>query len=58
LYLPAANRGGPNDLANNYSFIHPFPYDYVLRRDTTQRLDHQLTSKNRIMGRIIENLDN
>jgi hypothetical protein len=57
-YLPAPNRLGPNDLSNNYSFIHPFPYDYVLRRDTTQRLDHQITSKNRIMGRIIENLDN
>ncbi len=57
-YLDAPNRGGPNDLSNNYSFIHPWPYDYVLRRDTTQRLDHQLTANNRVMGRIIENLDN
>jgi hypothetical protein len=57
-YLPGPNRSGPGALSNNYSFIHPFPYDYVLRRDTTQRIDHQLTTNNRIMGRIIENLDN
>jgi hypothetical protein len=57
-YLPAPNRLGPSDLSSNYSFIHPYPYDYILRRDTTQRIDHQLTNKNRIMGRMIENLDN
>jgi hypothetical protein len=57
-YLPAPNRLGPNELSNNYSFIHPFPYDYVLRRDTTQRIDHHFSSSNRLMGRLIENLDN
>jgi hypothetical protein len=57
-FLPGPNRLGPNDLSNNYSFIHPYPYDYVLRRDTTQRIDHHISSANRIMGRLIENLDN
>ena len=56
-YLPAPNRGGPSDLANNYSFVFPFSFDYTLRRDMTQRIDHQLTSKNRLMGRLIENWD-
>jgi len=57
-YLPAPNRLGPNDLSNNYAFIFPFPYDYALRRDTTQRIDHHITSRNRLMGRFIQNLDN
>jgi hypothetical protein len=57
-YLPAPNRLGPNDQSNNYSFIHPYPYDYILRRDTTQRIDHHFTSNNRLMGRLVENLDN
>lgn len=51
-YLPAPNRPG---LANNYSFVFPFPTDYALREDFTQRIDHHLTSNNRIMGRVIEN---
>jgi len=53
-YLPAPNRGGPNALGSNYAFTFPFPQDYHLRKDFTQRIDHQLTSKNRIMGRMIE----
>jgi len=57
-WLPAPNRGGADDLANNYGFVFPFPFDYALRRDTTQRIDHHFNDKNRIMGRVIENLDN
>jgi hypothetical protein len=53
-YLPAPNRGGPNALASNYSFTFPFPQDYHLRKDFTQRIDYQISSKNRLMGRIIE----
>ncbi|MBI3679492.1 MAG: TonB-dependent receptor [Acidobacteria bacterium] len=56
-YLPASNRGGPDALASNYAFTFPFPTDYALRADFTQRLDHMLTSKNRVMGRMIENWD-
>jgi hypothetical protein len=56
-YLPAPNRLGPNDQLNKYSFIHPFPYDYVLRRDTTQRIDHHFTNNNRLVGRLVQNLD-
>ncbi len=53
-YLPAPNRGGPNALSNNFGFTFPFPDDYSLRKDFTQRLDFQISSKNRIMGRMIE----
>jgi Carboxypeptidase regulatory-like domain/TonB dependent receptor len=53
-YLPAPNRGGPDALANNYAFTFPFPIDYSLRKDFTQRIDHQLTSKNHLMGRLVE----
>jgi outer membrane receptor protein involved in Fe transport len=53
-YLPAPNRLGPDALANNYGFVFPFPQDYSLRKDYTQRVDYQITSKNRLMGRLIE----
>jgi hypothetical protein len=53
-YLPAPNLGGPNALANNYGFTFPFPQDYHLRKDFTQRLDYQISGKNRLMGRVIE----
>jgi len=53
-YLPAPNRSG---LANNFGFTFPFPTDYSLRKDYTQRVDYQPTLKNRLMGRMIENWD-
>jgi hypothetical protein len=56
-YLPAPNRGSPDALANNFGFTFPFPTDYSLRKDFTQRIDHQLSSKNQLMGRLIENWD-
>ncbi|MCL4402682.1 MAG: TonB-dependent receptor, partial [Acidobacteria bacterium] len=56
-YLPAPNRGGPDSLSNNYSFVFPFPSDYSLREDFTQRFDYNVSAKNRVMGRVIENWD-
>src|SRR5437867_11015521 len=53
-YLPAPTRPG---LANNYGFTFPFPTDYSLRKDYTQRVDYQATTNNRLMGRMIENWD-
>jgi hypothetical protein len=54
-YLPAPNRGSPDSLSNNYGFTFPFPTDYSLRKDFTQRIDYQLSANNRLMGRVIEN---
>lgn len=53
-YLPAPNRGAAGDLGNNYSFVFPFPGDYHVRKEFSQRMDYQITSKNRIMGRLLE----
>jgi len=53
-YLPAPNRGGADALASNFGFTFPFPQDYHLRKDFTQRVDYQVTGKNRLMGRMIE----
>ena len=53
-YLPPPNRPG---LANNFGFTFPFPTDYSLRKDFTQRVDWQATNNNRLMGRVIENWD-
>src|SRR5215831_4658379 len=53
-YLPAPNRPG---LANNFGFTFPFPTDYSLRKDYTQRVDYQPSLKNRLMARMIENWD-
>jgi len=53
-YLAAPNRPG---LTNNFGFTFPFPTDYSLRKDWTQRIDYQATNKNRLMGRMIENWD-
>ncbi len=56
-YLPAPNLGGPNALTSNYGYLFPFPADYSLRRDFTQRIDHQLTQKNHLMGSLVEGHD-
>jgi hypothetical protein len=54
-YLPAPNRGSADTLANNFGFTFPFPTDYSLRQDFTQRIDYNINSKNRLMGRLVEN---
>ncbi|MEK7404126.1 MAG: TonB-dependent receptor, partial [Acidobacteriota bacterium] len=52
-YLPAPNRGGPDDLANNFEFTFPYPTDLHVRKDTTVRIDHHVSSANRMMFRLI-----
>ncbi len=52
-YLPAPNIGGPNQSANNYTYTFPYPQDNYVREDFTQRLDYNITDKNRLMGRLI-----
>ncbi len=56
-YLPAPNIGGNDALARNFSFVFPFPTDYSLREDFSQRIDHHISDKNRLMGRMIWNWD-
>lgn len=52
-YLPAPNLGGPGSLANNFGFTFPYPTDLYTRMDNTVRIDHYLTSANRVMFRLI-----
>jgi hypothetical protein len=55
LYLPSPNFGPAGALGRNYGFTFPFPTDYALRKDFTQRVDHQLSEKNTVTARFIEN---
>jgi hypothetical protein len=52
-YLPPPNLGGPNLLANNYTYTFPYPQDNYVREDFTQRVDYNISDKNRLMGRLI-----
>ena len=52
-YLPAPNVGGPNQLSNNYTYTFPYPQDNYVREDFTQRVDYDISDKNRLMGRLI-----
>lgn len=55
-YLPIPNVGGPNALANNFQFTDPFPTDLHVREDMTVRIDHHLTSSNRLMFHLIRDV--
>ena len=50
-YLPPPNLGSANLLSNNYTYTFPYPQDNYVRQDYTQRLDYNITPKNRQIGR-------
>jgi hypothetical protein len=52
-YLPAPNRGGSDDLANNFGFTFPYPADLYVRADFTVRIDHHFSASNRVMFRLV-----
>jgi len=53
-YLPEPNRGDPNAFANNnFSFIHPFHYDFYRGDWPFFRVDHHLSSKNTLYVRFL-----
>jgi hypothetical protein len=51
-YIPKANFGVPGALSNNYFFLWPWPSDLRSGTWITQRLDYQISAKNRIYGRL------
>jgi hypothetical protein len=55
LFLPAPNLGGADALATNYGFLWPWPEDLRVGNYYSGRIDHQITSSNRIYGRAITN---
>ena len=55
LYMPAPNRGDPASVRSNFGWDFPFPRDYRLRKDFTQRIDHHFSEANRFMVRSVLN---
>jgi len=53
-YLPAPDQGGPHDQARNFGFLFPYPGDVRWWYYYTQRIDHKISDKNTIHGRVSE----
>jgi len=54
LYIPEPNLGNPNILSNNnFSFVHPFHYDFYRGDWPFVRVDHNLSSKNTVYVRFL-----
>jgi hypothetical protein len=51
-YIPSANLGGPAALTNNYDFVHPYPGDKFSQRAFVARIDHTLSQKDSLFGRV------
>lgn len=51
-FLPLPNRGGPNALARNFSWLHPFPSDQLRANVFSIRGDHYFNDKNSMYARI------
>lgn len=54
-YLPAPNQGGPNDLSRNFQYQHPYPGDIWRNDFIMQRIDHKISEKNTLFGRLTTN---
>jgi Carboxypeptidase regulatory-like domain len=53
-YLPAPNLGSPGALTNNFGFLFPRPVDLYSINGFEERIDHKLTDKNTIYGRLLQ----
>jgi hypothetical protein len=53
-YMPAPTV--PGALANNFGFLFPYPSDAWHMNNLTGRIDHKLSDKNTIYGRVIYSL--
>ena len=51
-YLPPPNQGGPHDQARNFGYNFPYPGDVRWWDYITERVDHKLSDKNTINGRV------
>ena len=51
-FFPSPNRGGPDALVNNFGFIFPYPDDQFYADVVSARVDHRLSDKNSLYGRI------
>lgn len=51
-YIPAPNRNGPDALVNNFGWVFPYPEDQYRADVMVTRIDHQLTSRDSLFGRL------
>jgi hypothetical protein len=51
-FFPHANVGGADALVNNLAWIHPYPDDQFRADVLSARIDHRLSSKNSLYGRV------
>src|SRR5215831_5154143 len=54
-YLPAPDQGGPHDQSRNFGYLFPYPGDVRWWDYLTERIDHKISDKNTIHGRVSEN---
>ena len=54
-YLPAPDQGGPHDQARNFGYLFPYPGDVRWWDLVTGRIDHKISEKNTIHGRLSMN---
>ena len=54
-YLPAPDQGGPHDQARNFGYLFPYPGDVRWWDSITGRIDHKISEKNTIHGRLSVN---
>jgi Carboxypeptidase regulatory-like domain len=54
-YLPAPDQGGPHDQARNFGYLFPYPGDVRWWDYYTGRIDHKISDKNTIHGRLSMN---
>ena len=54
-YLPAPDQGGPHDQARNFGYLFPYPGDVRWWDLVTGRIDHKISDKNTIHGRLSKN---
>lgn len=51
-YMPPPNQGGPHDQARNFGYNFPYPGDVRWWDYITERIDHKISDKNTIHGRL------
>ena len=52
LLIPAPNRGDPNLPVDNFTWTHPYPGDQYYADVFSARVDHRVSEKNSLYGRI------
>jgi hypothetical protein len=52
-YIPSPNRGGPDELNNNLTILHPYAFDLYKVDYFSARVDHEFSANNHFFYRIL-----